>query len=57
MGNQNVKPSKRPAQVYPFNEAEKKSRTDWTAGGPSRAWLYRHPIHFLIPDYDASTFL
>jgi len=34
MGNQNVKPSKRPAQVYPFNDNEKKSRTDWTAGVP-----------------------
>ena len=32
MGNQNVKPAKRPAQVYPFNDTDKKSRTDWTAG-------------------------
>lgn len=32
MGNQNVKPAKRQAQVYPFNETEKKSRTEWTAG-------------------------
>ena len=32
MGNQNVKPAKRPAQVYPFNDSDKKSRTDWTAG-------------------------
>ena len=44
MGNQNVKPAKRQAQVYPFNETEKKSRTDWTAGtSVSPSW------HVAIP--------
>ena len=35
MGNQQAKQGKRAAHgpVYPFNEPEKKSRTDWTAGG------------------------
>jgi len=36
MGNQQAKQGKRAAHgpVYPFNEPEKKSRTDWTAGVP-----------------------
>jgi len=37
MGNQQGKAGKRSAsqsQTYPFNEPEKKSRTDWTAGVP-----------------------
>ena len=34
MGNQQGKGGKRaaPGQTYPFDEPEKKSRTDWTAG-------------------------
>ena len=33
MGNQQGKQgAKRAAQTYPFDEPEKKSRTDWTAG-------------------------
>ena len=34
MGNQQGKGGKRaaPSQTYPFDEPEKKSRTDWTAG-------------------------
>jgi len=36
MGNQQGKGAKRPqhGQTFPFDEAEKKSRTDWTAGVP-----------------------
>ena len=36
MGNQQGKGGKRaaPGQTYPFDEPEKKSRTDWTAGNP-----------------------
>jgi len=36
MGNQQGKGGKRaaPGQTYPFDEPEKKSRTDWTAGVP-----------------------
>ena len=36
MGNQQGKVGKRAAVSYPFDEPEKKSRTDWTAGRVSR---------------------
>ena len=38
MGNQQGKVGKRPAVAYPFDEPEKKSRTDWTAGRVAGGW-------------------
>ena len=60
MGNQQGKQgAKRAAQTYPFDEPEKKSRTDWTAGktpfdfptvanpSMSLASLFPNPVQWL----------